>query len=257
MKPQSFHCVTRTGRFKPTAVRQQRGERPLINSDDCNQHSGGDAATSAGSNPAFINNPASSRVASIRLYFSMRRRGIRTRRHSGRFPRSSRKLSHNSRRARLRFTASRLYFLPHITPHRTFRSGAGAQTTSIPGPTIFFPSSLTWSNSDLNRSLSGFRSRFFKVKPNWKIRPRPLLENADSGSQSSSKSHEKALRGQLRPPLLATALENQTPGLGGHAGKETDTTLATAVGGLKRSFHFLFPSFYPELKTELFKLRKS
>jgi len=37
---------------------------------------------------------------------------------------------------------------------------------------------------------------------------------------------------------LATPLDYQTTGLGGHAGEETDPAFATTVGGLKGSFHF-------------------
>ncbi len=143
VNPQRFDRITGTGRLETATVRQQRGNGPLIDPDDCNQHSGGDSAGPAGINPALANRPAISRVTSCRLYFSMRRRGIRTSRTTGRYSFNSRKLSQHNRRARLRFTESRLYFLPHITPHRRRSSGAGAYTSSIPGPTSLVPSSRT------------------------------------------------------------------------------------------------------------------
>ena len=50
--------------------------------------------------------------------------------------------------------------------------------------------------------------------------------------------------GQSLPAFLATAFDDQTTGVGGHAGKETDPAFAAPIGGLKSSFHLRFSLFF-------------
>jgi len=102
----------------------------------------------------FIRISVNSAVVCCRLYFFILCRGISKMRHGERSGFNIRKLSHINRRARLRTTDSRLYFLLHITPHSKRSSGDGATTTTIPGATLFTPSRLICSNCDLKRSLS-------------------------------------------------------------------------------------------------------
>ena len=49
--------------------------------------------------------------------------------------------------------------------------------------------------------------------------------------------------GQSLPAFLATAFDDQTTGVGGHAGKETDPAFAAPIGGLISSFHLRFSLF--------------
>ena len=49
---------------------------------------------------------------------------------------------------------------------------------------------------------------------------------------------------QSLPAFLTTAFDDQTTGVGGHAGKETDPAFAAPIGGLKSSFHLRFSLFF-------------
>ena len=53
--------------------------------------------------------------------------------------------------------------------------------------------------------------------------------------------------GQSLPAFLAAAFDDQTTGVGGHAGKETDPAFAAPIGGLKSSFHLRFSLFFSDL----------
>lgn len=207
MRPQGLHAVMGTRRRKTATIRQIRCYRRLINTDTPDQHSGGESATSCGISPACNSMAARSRVTWARFHFIIVRRGISTRRHVAISGFKRRKLSHRSRLARFRSTARRLYFFPHMTPHRRKSSGAGATTTSIPRPTYLVPSRRTWSNSVLQRSLSLLQRDF-----------------TSAGSQPGT-------------ALLTATLQNQTAARGGHTGAETQSAFTTDVGRLKRSFH--------------------
>ena len=207
MRPQSLHAVMGTRRRKTTTIRQIRSYYRLINTDTADQHSGGQSATSCEINPACNSMAARSRVTWARFHFIIVRRGISTRRHVAISGFKRRKLSHRSRLARFRSTARRLYFFPHMTPHRRKSSGAGATTTNIPRPTYLVPSRRTWSNSVLQRSLSLLQRDF-----------------TSAGSQPGT-------------ALLTATLQNQTAARGGHTGAETRSAFTTDVGRLKRSFH--------------------
>lgn len=100
------------------------------------------------------------------------------------------------------------------------------------GPTSLVPLARTRSNSDLNRSLSGFRNVFFKMMPNG-------LPGSVPGRTVHSQTD--TLRGQPGAALLAAALQDQTAGAGRHAGEESNAALAAAAGGLECSFHLSFP----------------
>lgn len=150
---------------------------------------------------------ASSRVTWGRFHFIILRRGISTRRQVAISGFNSRKLSHIRRLARFRSTASRLYFFPHMTPHRRKSSGAGATTTNIPRPTYLVPSRRTWSNSVLQSSLSLLQRDF-----------------TSAGSQPGT-------------ALLTATLQDQTAAGSGHTGAETEFAFAADVRRLKSSFH--------------------
>ena len=213
MRTQGLHAVMGTRRRKTAAIRQIRRYRRLINTDTPDQHSGGESATSCGISPACNSMAARSRVTWARFHFIIVRRGISTRRHVAISGFRRRKLSHRSRLARFRSTARRLYFFPHMTPHRRNSSGAGATTTNIPRPTYLVPSRRTWSNSVLQRSLSLLQRDF-----------------TSAGCQPGT-------------ALLTATLQNQTAARGGHAGAETQSAFTTDVGRLERSFHDFLP-FY-------------
>ena len=50
--------------------------------------------------------------------------------------------------------------------------------------------------------------------------------------------------GQSLPAFLTAAFDDQTSGVGSHAGKETDPAFAAPIGGLKSSFHLRFSLFF-------------
>ena len=207
MHSQGLHAIMGTSRRKTTTIRQIRRNRNLINANTSNQDSGGQAATSGDITPACSSMAASSAVTWGRFHFIMERRGISTRRQVEISGFNRRKLSHASRLARFRSTARRLYFFPHMTPHRRKPSGAGATMTNIPRPTYLVPSRRTWSNSVLQRSLSLLQRDF-----------------TSAGSQPGT-------------ALLTATLQNQTAARGGHTGTETQSAFTTDVGRLERSFH--------------------
>lgn len=207
MHPQGFHTIMGACRRKTATIRQIRRYHRLVSTDTPDQHSGGQSAISCGISPACNSMDASSRVTCGRFHFIIVRRGISTRRHVAISGFRRRKLSHRSRLARFRSTARRLYFFPHMTPHRRKSSGAGATTTNIPRPTYLVPSRRTWSNSVLQRSLSLLQRDF-----------------TSAGSQPGT-------------TLLTATLQNQTAARGGHTGTETQSAFTTDVGRLKRSFH--------------------
>ena len=49
--------------------------------------------------------------------------------------------------------------------------------------------------------------------------------------------------GQSLPAFLTAAFDDQTSGVGGHAGKETDPAFAAPIGRLISSFHLRFSLF--------------
>ena len=53
--------------------------------------------------------------------------------------------------------------------------------------------------------------------------------------------------GQSLPAFLTAAFDDQTSGVGSHAGKETDPAFAAPIGGLKSSFHLRFSLFFSDL----------
>ncbi len=218
---QGFDSVMGAGRLKAAAIRKQGGDKFLINPDKKNHDSRKEAATSAGMIPCCASRRAISAVACWRLYFFSFCRGIRTRRHTGRWGFSILKLSQSRRRARLRSTDRRLNFFEHITPHPISLHGATATTT--PGPTVFLPSCRTWSNCDLYISLSLFFSD--KRMPRSSPCNRTDLNWSLSGSESGA-------------ALLTAAFDDQTTGTGGHAGKKSNAAFAATVRGLECSFHF-------------------
>ena len=141
---QGFGAVMGTRRRKTAATGQPGGNDSLVKIDQSEQVVGRIAACLPScQRPACRNKSCSSRCTSGCFRAVIRLRGIITRRPAQTAGFNRRKLSHSNRRARLRFTESRLYFLPHITPHRRRSSGAGAYTSSIPGPTSLVPSSRT------------------------------------------------------------------------------------------------------------------
>ena len=216
----------RASRGEATLAGQPRRDRFLIEFYNCYQQPGEWIADSSGISFSFCNSRINSAVVCCRLYAIIFFLGINRIVHGAISGFSSRKLSHNSLRARLRITDDRLYFFPHTIPQRTLLPGAVIAIN--PGDTDFFPSRRTKSKSALRVSLSPFRSvRLPECGKECKVKDRPLV-----------------LRGQFSTAFLAAALNDQTAGTGSHAGEKTNTAFAATIRGLKSSFHFLLPSCF-------------
>jgi len=142
--PKSLHRIVRTRWLKPATQWQPRRNSPLIEPDEkyCDRY--GKTTSFSGKNPCFFSRSANSPVTSMREAFFMRLRGITKSRQGAMRGFSNRMLSQTSRLARFRSTESRLYFLLHITAHRSF--SAGAVTTSMRQPASRTPSDLMLSN---------------------------------------------------------------------------------------------------------------
>ena len=142
---------------------------------------------------------------------------------------SKRKLSHIRRRARFLSTASRLNFLLHITPHLANFSSLCTTDTAISTPARRKGALLRRSNSTLRSSFEFLRKR---KRSDAKIYSQKYLEN------------EPGSGGQSLAAFLTAAFDDQTSGVGGHTGKETEPTFAAPIGGLKSSFHLRFSLFF-------------
>ena len=226
MNPQRLHSIMRTSRIKSAAPRKKRRNSFLVDFYEKYQDPRGDTAGTSGFSvvrtPAGASNDSSSCITVVRVAFFIRCLGIRTIRQGRMRSPSSRKLSHNRRRALFRSTANRLYFLLQMTPHRANLPSPGATETAMREPARRYGALFRRSNSDLRCNLEFLRKRSIRGAKSHS------LEKYSGGSRSG---------GQSLAALLATAFDDHASGVGGHAGKETDPAFATPIGGLKSSFH--------------------